>query len=104
MVMTRRSKASEFKAKCLGLLDEVAQTGETLVITKRGKPIARLSSATKPRRPIFGALKGWIEGDIEGPAEVEWEALQDDGPARQPGPDLARGGQSRSRKTRPPRR
>lgn len=35
-------QASEFKAKCLALLDEVARTGETIVITKHGEPVAKL--------------------------------------------------------------
>ena len=34
--------ASQFKARCLRLLDEVAETGETLVVTKHGKPVARV--------------------------------------------------------------
>ena len=38
----RTISASAFKAKCLGLFDEVAQTGETIVVTKRGRPVARL--------------------------------------------------------------
>lgn len=40
--MARIMTATEFRAKCLGLLDWVARTGETIVITKRGQPIARL--------------------------------------------------------------
>jgi prevent-host-death family protein len=35
-------KASEFKAKCLALMDEVARTGEPILVTKNGKPIAEL--------------------------------------------------------------
>ncbi len=38
----RAIKASQFKAECLGLLDEVAATGQELVITKRGRPVARV--------------------------------------------------------------
>ena len=38
----RTIKASEFKAKCLQLMDEVAESGEEIVITKFGKPVARL--------------------------------------------------------------
>jgi prevent-host-death family protein len=40
--MTRQIKASEFKAKCLALMDEVARTGNPVVITKNGKPVAEL--------------------------------------------------------------
>lgn len=38
----REITASQFKARCLRLLDEVAESGETLVITKHGRPVARL--------------------------------------------------------------
>lgn len=41
--MTCTIKASEFKAKCLKLLDEVTATGEDIVVTKRGKVVARVS-------------------------------------------------------------
>lgn len=45
MVMSQGSReitASQFKAKCLRLLDEVAETGETLIVTKHGKAVARV--------------------------------------------------------------
>jgi prevent-host-death family protein len=45
-------KASEFKARCLQILDEVAETREPVVITKRGKPICQLT----PYRPKPGTL------------------------------------------------
>jgi len=69
-------KASEFKAKCLKLMDEVAETGEPLVITKHGKPVARLIPEPTQRRSIIGLHKGQIEilGDIVAPTGVEWEA------------------------------
>ena len=40
---SRTITASEFRAKCLQLMDEVATTGEEIVITKRGRPVCRLS-------------------------------------------------------------
>jgi prevent-host-death family protein len=43
--MARTISASEFKAKCLALLDEVAETREPLVVTKRGKAVARVVPA-----------------------------------------------------------
>ena len=57
--------ATDFKAKCLGLLDEVA-AGTSLVITKRGKPVARVTRATPRRRPLMGGMEGTAEeaGDI----------------------------------------
>ena len=57
--------ASEFKAKCLGLLDEVA-TGSTLIITKRGRPIAKVSPVSAPAKSLRGSWKGIvkIKGDL----------------------------------------
>lgn len=40
--------ASQFKAQCLRLLDEVAETGQPLVITKHGRPVARLGPHAAP--------------------------------------------------------
>ena len=71
---TRTIKASEFKAKCLQLMDEVAESGEEIVITKFGKPLARLGPLRgKPKAP-FGAFKGeiLILGDIVSPLPEEW--------------------------------
>lgn len=50
--------AGEFKATCLSLMDEVAATGREIVITKRGKPVAKLVPVTPVQRPksILGAL------------------------------------------------
>jgi prevent-host-death family protein len=54
--------AGEFKAKCLGLIDQVNETGEEIVITKRGKPKAKLIPFSPPtKNPFFGRLKGIIE-------------------------------------------
>jgi prevent-host-death family protein len=73
-------KASEFKAKCLALMDEVARSGEPIRITKAGKPVAELCPvrSAKPATP-FGIWKGRtrILGDIMEPIDVdEWEALK----------------------------
>ncbi|HSA79586.1 MAG TPA: type II toxin-antitoxin system prevent-host-death family antitoxin [Geminicoccaceae bacterium] len=71
----RTLKASEFKAKCLKLMDEVAQSGEPIVITKNGKPIAQLGPVGRERKSLWGLHKGQIEilGDIIEPIDVEWE-------------------------------
>ena len=72
--------ATEFKTKCLKLMDEVAKTHETIVITKRGKPIAKLVPVEpeKEAQPsYFGCMAGTIKitGDIMAPIENEdWEA------------------------------
>ncbi len=69
-------KASEFKAKCLKLMDQVAETGETLVITKNGHPVAELRPAKRRLESLFGAHRGLIEitGDIVAPLDEDWEA------------------------------
>ena len=48
-------KASEFKAKCLKLMDEVAENGEEIVITKNGKPVAKLTAYWARPTSFFGA-------------------------------------------------
>jgi prevent-host-death family protein len=65
--MGRVVGATEFKAKCLALLDEVEEHGETLTITRRGKPVAVLGPAKrKPFKSLKGAWAGKVEvvGDI----------------------------------------
>lgn len=49
----RTIKASEFKAKCLKLMDEVAENGEEIVITKNGKPVAKLTAYRERPRTFF---------------------------------------------------
>ena len=70
--MSRMMKASEFKAKCLTLMDEVERTGESVVITKNGRPIAELSPYKQRKRNAFGILKGrvFITGDIISPVGI----------------------------------
>ncbi len=71
---------SKFKATCLALLEEVSRTGEPLLVTKRGTPIAQVVPPPPERTPksTFGAMKGRarIIGDIVGPisSEEEWNA------------------------------
>ena len=72
MVMTMVSKslsASLFKAKCLALMDEVARTGEAIVITKNGVPVAQLAPLPDrtPRKSAFGMHRGLIRalGDAD---------------------------------------
>ena len=72
----RTIKASEFKAKCLKIMDEVAATGEPVVITKYGVPVAELVPARRKPKDLFGSMKGSVTyiGDIISPIDVEWEA------------------------------
>ena len=74
-------KASEFKAKCLQLMDQVAASGEELVITKNQKPVAKLTPYIKQPDSPLGLDKGKIEilGDIVSPLDIEWNAATDEG-------------------------
>lgn len=70
-------KAAEFKAKCLQLMNDVQKSHEEIVITKHGKPIAKLVPVeAKPERRLFGYLKDitFIKGDIIGPVDLKWDA------------------------------
>ena len=82
----RTIKASEFKAKCLQLMDDVAESGEEIVITKRGKPVAKLAPWHDRRGAPWGRYRDIIQihGDIISPVDVEWEAESD--PDRVPNP------------------
>ncbi|HVW10029.1 MAG TPA: type II toxin-antitoxin system prevent-host-death family antitoxin [Bryobacteraceae bacterium] len=76
--MKRQIAAGEFKAKCLALLDEVQQKREEIVVTKRGKPVARIVPLEdeKKKRDTFGYMKGTgiILGDIISPSGDIWDA------------------------------
>ena len=66
----RTMKASEFKAKCLKLMDEVASSGDEIIITKNGRPVSRLVPYREKPKSLFGIDRGRIEilGDIIAPA------------------------------------
>lgn len=70
--------ASEFRARCYALLKRVNQTGEEIVITKRGKPVAKLV-AVRGREPVIGSMKGTVQilGDIIAPDSPDWEVGDD---------------------------
>jgi prevent-host-death family protein len=76
IVMAPKMAAGEFKAKCLGLLDEVQQTRKEIVITKHGKPVAKLVPINDTPPSIIGRMKGTGEilGDIIEPTGEEWFA------------------------------
>jgi prevent-host-death family protein len=66
--------AGEFKAKCLHLLDQVQQTRREIVITKRGRAVARLAPVDREPPAILGRMKGSVEilGDIVAPLDETW--------------------------------
>jgi len=79
----REVSISEFKAKCLALLEQVNKTKKPLRVTRHGKPIAEVvpPTAVADRAALMGSMRGKIEilGDIISPAtdEDEWEVLRD---------------------------
>jgi prevent-host-death family protein len=73
---------SEFKAKCLALLDQVQKTKKPIRVTRRGKPVAEVVPPSQTSaRDWMGSMKGRMEilGDIISPAtdESDWEVLRD---------------------------
>lgn len=68
-------QASEFKAKCLKIMDEVASTGEEVIITKNGKAISKLVPYREPTQSLFGihASQITVLGDILAPVDEEWD-------------------------------
>ena len=79
---TRFVPITEFKAKCIGLLDEVSSKGESITITKRGQPVAIVSPPKKRKvKSLRNALAGKIEitGDIVNfDSSHLWDALRKD--------------------------
>lgn len=80
----RTMAVSEFKSGCLALLKQVERTGEPLVVTLRGRPLAQVGPprGAEPARPRLGALRGrlHVRGDI---VHHDWSA-EWEGPARGP--------------------
>lgn len=76
---TKTIPAGQFKARCLAIMDEVQAKREAVIITKRGKPVAKLIPAEQEKDDIFGFFKGKIEikGDIVSPiiSPEEWGDL-----------------------------
>jgi prevent-host-death family protein len=71
----KKIAAGEFKARCLSLMEDVHSTREPLVITKRGKPVAKLVPADDDKNDFIGRLEGVfrVVGDIESPIDG-WES------------------------------
>jgi prevent-host-death family protein len=77
--MKQQIAAGEFKAKCLSLLDDVEKTRQEIVITKRGRPVARVVPIEKGKaQPTWGRMQGTIEilGDIISPIDEKWDAVE----------------------------
>ncbi|HSW69701.1 MAG TPA: type II toxin-antitoxin system Phd/YefM family antitoxin [Gammaproteobacteria bacterium] len=71
-------QAGEFKAKCLQLMDEVDEKHISFIITKHGKPVAKLVPIEAIAKSSFGCLKNTasIQGNIIAPIDEQWSANQ----------------------------
>ena len=73
---------SEFKATCLAVLERVRRTGASIIVTRRGEPVAEIGPPPRARagEAWLGSMRGTaaITGDIVAPASVpgDWEALR----------------------------
>jgi prevent-host-death family protein len=76
----KKMAAGEFKAKCLSVMESVRKTKEPVLITKRGRPVAKLVPADAAPQDFLGRLEGVVRilGDIESPIEPAeaWDALR----------------------------
>lgn len=76
----KKIAAAVFKAQCLTLMEDVRATKQPLLITKRGKPVAKLVPVEDYRDDFIGRLKGVfrVVGDIESPIEPPeaWESTR----------------------------
>ena len=76
--------AGKFKTKCLMVMDRVKKYGETVIITKHGKPVAKLvpvsNSPLENNQNPFGLMKGTVEihGDITSPINEKWNVETDE--------------------------
>jgi prevent-host-death family protein len=84
----RTIPAGEFKARCLRVMEEVKKYRTPVVITKKGRAVAKLVPPDTPATDVFGCMAGTarIVGDVEAPiiAAGAWEALGRRAPARGP--------------------
>ncbi len=76
----KQMPAGKFKARCLSVMDDVSATGEPVLITKRGTPVAKVVPVASRKQDLFGFMAGEfkIVGDIESavvPLE-QWEVLR----------------------------
>jgi prevent-host-death family protein len=76
----KQMPAGKFKARCLSVMDDVNATGEAVIITKRGTPVAKVVPVTSKKRDVFGFMAGELKivGDIESPVVPldEWEVMR----------------------------
>jgi prevent-host-death family protein len=76
----RKMPAAKFKACCLAVMDDVRATRDPVLITKRGRPVAKLVPPDRSSEDFIGRLEGIVKivGDIESPIEPteSWDVLR----------------------------
>ena len=81
-MMKRSIPAGEFKAKCLGLMDELRAEGGEIVVTKRGRPVARILPPQPLEDDSYLSLVGTVhyedEDDFVGPSGMQWPGEDDE--------------------------
>lgn len=109
--MERKINAAAFKARCLALIDEVAESGQPITVTKRGKAKVQIVAVREKPKTLWGATKGTFKilGDIVGPIDDdydedrEWRNIMkgfDEPPARYAHDRMADGASAKTRKKR----
>lgn len=73
MATPREIPAGRFKDGCLALLDEVAASGEPIIVTKRGRPVAKVVPV-EPPTPLLGSVTYDNEADLVAPLPQRWDA------------------------------
>jgi prevent-host-death family protein len=76
----KQMPAGKFKARCLSVMDDVNATGEPVIITKRGTPVAKVVPVSSKKQDLFGFMAGELKivGDIESPVVPlrEWDVMR----------------------------
>jgi prevent-host-death family protein len=109
--MERKINAAAFKAQCLKLIDEVAESGQSITVTKRGKAKVQIVAVREKPKTLIGCAKGMftIVGDIVSPLNEEYDEDRewrnilkgfDDSPARYAHSRVANPGHTKARKGR----
>lgn len=76
VMSTRTVSASQFKIRCLAMLDEVAATGEEIVVTKRGRAVARVLAAGEPKGLRDSVSFNVSDEDLIEPLDFEWASAE----------------------------
>ena len=75
---TDQVSASQLKARCSAILEQVVERRQAVVVTRRGRPVARIVPIESEPRSLFGFARGTItvRGDVIAPIDVEWESAK----------------------------